>query len=107
MKTTRQTIEREVFVYAEAKSQYIIDHLKPGELPFEYIVKSYDYGDETCIRIMEQPVLITIPDGIDITIACIKNLEEKIEAVQQQADKDIEDLKERIRSLALLEYNPE
>ena len=106
MKTKKQVIEREVFVFAEAKTQYELDNLRSDELPFKYIVKAYDYGDETCIRIMEQPVLITIPDGIDITLECIKNLEEKITAIQEEADKDIKDLRERIRSLALIEYQP-
>lgn len=106
MKTECETINRTVYVYAQAKSKYQLESLEPGELPFDYIVKGYDYGDESCVRITEVPVAITIPAGIDITVECIKNLQEKIDAVRKQAEKDIKELEERIRNLALIEYRP-
>lgn len=107
MKTERQTITRNVYVFAEAKSKYQIEKLNPGELPFEYIIKAYDYGDEKCVRIMEQPVSIVIPEGIDITLECVKNLQEKIDAIRKDSAKQIKELEERIRALTLIEYKPD
>ena len=107
MKTTKQVINSTVYLFADAKSQYCIDNLQPGELPFEYEVRSYDYGNETCVRLMEFPITLTVPEGIDITLECIKNLKEKIVAVQDAADLEIADLNERIRGLALIEHQPD
>lgn len=106
MKTEKQTITRNVYVYAEAKSKYQIEKLEPGELPFDYKVKGYDYGDESSVRIMEQPISIVIPEGIDITLECVKNLQEKIDAIRKESAKQIKDLEDRIRSLTLIEYKP-
>lgn len=107
MRTEKQTLRTTVYVYAQAKSKYAIDMLKPGELPYEYRVKDFDYGDESSVRIMEHEILIPIPDGIDITTKCIENLREKIIAVEKEAKKQVKDLEERIRNLALIEYQPE
>ena len=106
MRTVKTKIERKVYIYAEAKTAHEIENLGPNELPFTYSVKSYDYGDESSVRIMEIPVFITIPEGIDITMECIKNLEEKIIAVQAAAKKEVEELRKRISALARLEYHP-
>lgn len=107
MKTKQETLRTTVFVYAQAKSKYEIENLKPDELPWEYRVKDFDYGDESSVRIMEHEILIPIPDGIDITSQCIMNLKEKIVAVEKQAKADIKDLNDRIRNLALIEYKPD
>lgn len=107
MKTIKQNIERNVFVYAQARTSYELENMEPGELPFTYRVKEFDYGDENCVRILEQAVLIAIPAGIDLTIECMKNLEEKIVAVQKDADDEIKDLRGRISALALIEYKPQ
>lgn len=107
MKTEAQNFRATVYVYAKAKSKYQLENLDPGELPFDYDVRGYDYGDESCVRIMEHEILVPIPGGIDITQECIKNLKEKINAVEKQAKEDVKDLEERIRNLALIEYRPE
>lgn len=106
MKTARTVIHDTVYIFAETKSQYALDNLDPGELPFTYKVQSYDLGDENRVRICEQEVSITIPDGIDITLECIKNLQERIETVEKDAAKKVANLKERIKNLALIEYKP-
>lgn len=107
MKTTEETIQRPVYVFAEAKTEYQLDNLEPGELPYDYKVKSFDYGDEGSVRIMEQEILIKIPAGIDITMECIRNLEEKIVAVEKKADEEVANLRKRIKALALIEYKPD
>lgn len=107
MLTSKETLRTTVYVYAQAKSKYACQNLKPGELPFEYRVKDFDYGDESSVRIMEHEILIPIPDGIDITTKCIENLREKIVAIRKDTEKEVKDLEERIRNLALIEYRPE
>lgn len=107
MKTKQENLRTTVYVYAQAKSKYQIEQMKPGELPWEYRVKDFDYGDESSVRIMEHEILIPIPADIDVTTKCIENLKEKINAVQKQAEEDIQDLNDRIRNLALIEYRPE
>lgn len=107
MKTKKESLRTTVYVYAKPKTKWEIEQLKPGELPWEYRVKDFDYGDESSVRIMEHEILIPIPDGIDITSQCILNLKEKIVAVQKQAEDDIKDLNDRISRLALIEYQPE
>lgn len=104
MKTKSESITATVYVYAKAKSKWQLENLKPDEMPFEYNVKDYDYGDESSVRIMEQEITLNIPADIDITAACISNLQERIIAVRQQASKEIENLSQRIRDLSLIEY---
>jgi hypothetical protein len=104
MKTNRETIKTKVYIYAEPKSKYQIENLQEGEALWTYRVKDYDYGDETSVRIMSKEIIVDVPDGIDITTRCISNLQEKIIAVQKQANKDVEDLRDRISKLALIEY---
>lgn len=107
MLTQRENLRTTVYVYAKAKSPYMLDNLEPGELPYEYRVKDFDFGDESSVRIMEHEILIPIPEGIDITTQCIANLKEKIVAVEREAKEAVKDLNDRIRNLALIEYRPE
>lgn len=106
MKTEETRVDGAMYVFATAKSSYELDNLEPGELPFTYELKSYDYGDENCVRVHEIPVTGLVPAGIDITIACIKNLEEKIEALEKECAKEVEKLRVRIKALALIEFKP-
>jgi hypothetical protein len=106
MITDLERITRTVYVYAKAKTKFQIERLDPDESPFEYVVKDYDYGDESQVRIMEVDVDIIIPSGIDLTRACIENLREKIGAVEKEAKEKVADLEDRIRKLALIEYRP-
>lgn len=107
MKTSRMKIEGTCYVFAKAKSDYQLENLKPGELPFRYEIKSYDYGDENCVRLCEFPVSTYIPNGIDITLACVDNLKELIEVLEKEHATKIEELNDRIKALALIEYRPD
>jgi len=107
MKTEKTTVTGTIYVFAKAKSDYVLENLEPGELPFTYEIKSYDYGDESCVRLHEQQISITVPDGIDITMECVKNLNERIEAVEEKAKRDVADLQARIKAIALIEYKPD
>lgn len=106
MKTKRTLVEGTMYVFAKAKSQYQLDNLEPGELPFEYVLKSYDYGDEECVRLHSFQCNDYLPEGIDITLKCVENLKERIIAVRKQADEDVAELESRIKRLALIEYQP-
>jgi len=107
MKTIRENLQATVYVFAKPKTEWELSRSEPNELPWKYEVKAYDYGDESCVRIMEHEILVPIPAGIDVTTECIANLKEKINAIEKQAKADIDDLHERIRALALIEYKPE
>ena len=107
MKTEKTLVEGTMYVFAKAKSKYQLETMEAGELPFTYELKSYDYGDEDCVRLHEFDVSDYLPEGIDITLKCVENLQEQIAAVQQRAEKDIEELEERIRRLAMIEYHPD
>jgi hypothetical protein len=89
------------------KSVYQLENLKEDELPFTYELKTYDYGDESCVRIHDFPISGMVPEGIDITVKAIENLKEKITAVQQEAKKEVKNLEDRIKALALIEYKPD
>ena len=107
MKTERTKVEGTMYVFAKAKSEYQLKNLETDELPFQYVLKSYDYGDEDCVRLHEFEVSDYLPEGIDITLKCVENLKEQIIAVEQKAKKDIADLNARIKALALIEYRPD
>lgn len=107
MKTEKTKVEGSMYVFATTKPDWELDNLEPGDLPFYYEIKSYDYGDERSVRIHEQNVIVTIPSGIDVTLACIDNLKEQIEVVRKEAEEKVENLEKRIRALALIEYQPE
>ena len=107
MKTERTEVTGTMYVFAKAKSEYELDHLDPGELPFRYILRSYDYGDEDCVRLHEFEVSSFLPEGIDITLKCVENLREQIVKIQEEAKTKVRELEDRIKALALIEYRPE
>jgi hypothetical protein len=107
MKSTPATIKAKVYVFAEPKTKYQLENLEPGELAYRYVVKSYDFGNEDSVRLLEHEIEVAVPGGIDITSACIQNLKERIDAIEKDAKKEIEDLEQRILDLALIEYRPE
>lgn len=107
MKTDGRTITSKVYIFAEMKTNWELDHLEDGGLPFKFRVKDFDYGNENCVRIMEYEVDIPIPAGIDLTEKCIENLREKIRAVEEECKTEVADLQQRIRNLSLIEYKPE
>lgn len=107
MKTKKTKVEGTLYVFAQAKSNYALENLAPGSLPFYYDIKSYDYGNEDAVRLHEFTVSEYVPDGIDITMKCVENLEEQIESVMQKADSEVANLRDRIKALALIEYKPD
>jgi hypothetical protein len=106
MVTEKTTFNSKVYIFAKAKSDYQLANLDPGELPFTYVVKSYDYGDEACVRIAEQEIAVTVPAGIDITMECIANLREQIDVLEKETIAKVKELEQRIRNIALIEYKP-
>ena len=107
MKTEKTQVDGTMYVFAEAKSSYELEKLDYGELPFRYKIKSYDHGDEASVRLMEHPVAIVVPEGIDITLECISNLKEKIVSLEKDCASAVASLNKRIKALALIEYKPE
>ena len=46
MKTEETVVKGTMYVFATPKSAYLIENLEPGELPYTYDLKSYDYESE-------------------------------------------------------------
>jgi hypothetical protein len=106
MKTERTLVTGNMYVFAKAKSEYQLGNLKENELPFDYVLKSYDFGDEDCVRIHEFPVQDYLPEGIDITLKCVENLQEQIIELEKKTKNKVKELTARIRALALIEHQP-
>lgn len=107
MKTEETVVNGVMYVFAEPKPAYEIESLDPGELPFIYILKSYDYESEDSVRVCEFPVTGTVPAGIDITMKAIEGFREKIVEVQKEADRKILRLEDKIKALLLITYQPD
>ena len=107
MKTKGNDVAKgKVYVFATPKTQWMIENLEPGELPYTYKIKDWDYGCEGQVRVCEYEVEIPVPGGVDLTALCIEQLKEQIDGIKKESAEQIRDLEARISALALLEHNP-
>ncbi len=104
MKTKRTEIERTLYVFATMKSAYELENIKSGDLPYNYEIKSFDWGGESSVRLHEFSVTTVVPEGIDITMKCIENLKELIVKTEQETVAKVAELEKRIRAISLIEY---
>lgn len=107
MKTEKTEINSTLFVFATIKGEWDLLHLKDGELPYIYEIKSFDWGGENSVRLYEFDVMTTVPANIDITMKCIENLNEQIVRVEKESVSKVKDLEERIRAISLIEHKPD
>ena len=106
MRTEVTIVRGTAYVFATPKTEYEIQNLEEGELPFRYEIKSYDYCNEDSVRVCEFPITGTVPAGIDLTMMAIEGFREQIVEVQKVADQKIEMLEEKIKALLLITYQP-
>ena len=107
MKTRKTEINSTLYVFATIKSEWTLQHLDEGELPYTYEIKSFDWGGENSVRLYDFSVMTTVPADIDITMKCIENLQEQIVVVEKESVSKIKDLEERIRAISLIEHKPD
>lgn len=107
MKTERTEVTSTLYVFATLKQPFALSNMEPGDLPYSYEVKSFDWGGESSVRLHEFEVMTVIPAGIDITMKCIENLKELITKTERETVAKVAELEERIRAISLIEYKPD
>lgn len=107
MKTELTTVNGTMYVYAIPKTEYEIEKLDDNELPFSYVLRSFDFhSDDDAVRVCEFPCTGVVPAGIDLVMQAITGMKERQLEIQKEADRKISRLETRIKALALIEYKP-
>lgn len=99
MKTKETVVTQTLNVYAVPDSNI--------ELGFTFCLKEHSHWDDDAVKIYEQSVTVTVPDGIDLVAAAIDTLKERKEKLVAETYKKKMRLEEKIQALMTLEHKPE
>lgn len=105
MKTKLEKVTGKAQVWALPTMSY--EMAKYDNRPFHYIIstsKSYRTG---AVKVHEFDVETVVPEGIDLVMAAVKTLEDRIQEVRAEKEKEIEELLDEIKKLRLLEHKPD
>ena len=114
MKTVQCEVRSTAYIWAVPKNEYTLkreveenDGSMLGVCPFQYeITDSETNWRSTAVRVADFGIVGTVPPGIDLVLKAVETLRDKIVTIQAEADKEIAQVEEQIRNLALLEYKP-
>jgi len=114
VKTTQCEVRGTAYIWAVPKSEWKLqreveenDGSMLGICPFQYEITDSDTNwRPTAVRVADFGIVGTVPPGIDLVLKAVETLRNKIVTIQAEADKEIAQVEEQIRNLALLEYKP-
>lgn len=115
MKTEKTKVEGTCYIWAMPKSDWQIqqdlkevDNDMAKVMPFQYKITtgSTNYNDDA-VLVGEFDVVGTVPEGVDLVKAAVETLRDKIAEAKKEYEKTVADLEEKIKNLALIEYQPE
>lgn len=115
MKTMREQVDGKCYVWAFPKTDWELqqeidarDGNMAGIMPFKYEIttSSSNWRDDS-VLVCDFAVSTWVPEGVDLVKAAISTLRDEISRVQEEADKKIAELQEKINNLALIEFKPE
>jgi hypothetical protein len=92
--------------WAVPKYQWEVEADDYNGTPFKYEVlpSGYDPYQPGSVKVCTTHVHIDIPEGVDLVQAAVKTLEEKIVEKQAKMEYEINELREQINRLQLLEH---
>ena len=106
MITEKTNLEQTLQIWAMPQSDWFREN-HPDEAPFYYEVRTDKPWQTGAVMVHEQSVILTVPEGIDVTRAAITTLEAAIKETQAEAEKRVEDLKKQISNLLMLTHQAE
>ena len=115
MKTAKTNVEGTCYIWAYPKTDYEIStelDAVAGDMtkviPFKYVItsNSANWRDDA-VLVHEFPVTGMVPAGVDLVKAAVETLRTEIQRVQKEAADKVLELEEKIKNLALIEYQPE
>lgn len=105
MKTEREKISGMASVWALPRTTWEIEQSEDGRA-FKYIVKTDTAWQDGAVKVCDFNVDTWIPDGIDLVEKAIETMQEKINSIQKNAQKEVDNLLEQIKSMQLIEHQP-
>jgi len=106
MKTTKTEVSQTLQIWAVPQSDWHREQY-PDDPPFRYEVRTDKPWGTGCVMVHEQDVTVVIPEGIDITRAAIKTLQEAINETMAEAQVKVDELTQQIDKLLMLEHKPD
>ncbi len=115
MKTEKTNVEGTCYIWALPKSDWEIEQdLKEAAndmtkvIPFKYRITASDINYTSgAVKVCDFPVTGQVPEGIDLVTAAVQTLREKIIEIRRERDKEIAEIEEQIKALALIEFLPD
>jgi len=103
MKTKNTTFTQTVGVWAIPKSSYQIEQ-NPDAEPFDFQVQTGMAWQNGAVKVHEEPITITVPEGINLTAKAIETLELAKAELYGSLKEQIKEIDNQIRTLSLLEH---
>jgi len=105
MKTEREKIVGMAAVWALPRTDWEIEQSENGRA-FKYCIKTDTAWQDGAVKVCEFDAEAWIPEGLDLVAKAIETMQEKINKIEANAKKEVEDLMSQIASLQLIELQP-
>jgi hypothetical protein len=114
-RTEEMVVKGEIGIWAFPKNQYRVEaeakDFYDGDVrkvhPFRFELRTGHVWEEGAVKLHETDVSVMLPANIDLLAQAVETLRETKRQEQRQFDERMEQLEKQIRSLSMLEYNPE
>lgn len=105
MKTKLEKVTGKAQVWALPTMGYEKDLY--GDRAFHYEIRTDRSYRKGAVMVSEFEVETIVPEGVDLVMAAVKTLEERIEEIRAEKQREIEELLDEIKKLRMLEYKPD
>ena len=108
MKTKHTKVTQKMSIWAIPKSDYDLEDLSPGEMPFDYKIftNMNTPWQDGSVKVDTQEVDLWVPAGVDLLEQAIETLKEQIKETRAEAQSKITKYEQQIEQLTLIEYKP-
>lgn len=103
MKTKKTEFKQNVAIWAIPKTSYQIES-NPGDEPFYFEVMTNSAWQQGAVKVHDEEISITVPEGIDITRKAIETLNAAKVELQATLNQQVSELNDQINALLQLEY---
>ena len=103
MRTEREQVIGMAAIWAMPRTEWEIEQ-SDDKRPFKYCIKTDTAWQDGAVKVCEFDAAAWVPEGIDLIAKAIETMQDKIDSIQKNAEKEVASLLTQISSLQLLEH---